>query len=149
MEKATVRVTNNRPTLLVIPTAAGSPAVRLVPGGNNLPAETIKALEALPSTKGTGKVWASWKTLGWVKVASPAESKAEARKPEGPPAPASLSDRKAEAAEAMVAVETSPDTLRKWYATDRRKPIREAIKARLKAIGAEGSEPPDSETGPE
>lgn len=137
-----VRVVNQRPTFLTTPALGkpGSkvhfPAKRLTPGGNNLPVDHVKALDALPRDRGPGRVWAQWKDNGLVKVLSPKESATEVRKKEGPEAPQDLAERTPAAAEAMVMVEDSPEVLRRWFARDRREPIRAIIQDRLAQLGA-------------
>lgn len=113
------------------------PALRLQPGVNNVPDGMTAALDGLPSGSGPGKVWNQWRALGWVTT----ETVASKAKVEGPDAPVTLADRKPEAAEAMVAVESSPEVLRRWLASDKRKPIQDAIQARLRVLSGGAGAP--------
>ncbi|MCK4717650.1 MAG: hypothetical protein KAT70_03185 [Thermoplasmata archaeon] len=139
-----IRVVNTRATFLTTPKIGKPkdgkgkfwPPKRLVPGGNNLPSAHVAALDALDTERGSGKVWAMWGRLGYVKVLGGQEGRQEVQKPEGPKAPPSLLDRTPEAAEAMAAVEEDPTVLRAWYAQDRREGVRASVLARLTALGA-------------
>lgn len=152
-----VRIVNTRATFLTTP-AIGTPrdpetrrrkgppkfsAKRLQPGGNNIRQDHLEALNALDPDRGPGKVWAQWRTLGYVKFLSPEESASQLHRPEGPEAPHDLRERKVEAAEAMVMVETDLEVLARWYASDKRKAVREAINVRRAQL--EGDDSPGSE----
>jgi hypothetical protein len=143
-----IRVINTRATFLTTPKVGKPggkgyfPARRLGPGGNNLDAAHVAALDQLDPKVGAGKVWADWKKLQFVRVLSPQESAKAVAKPEGPEAPLDLTERKLEAALAIISVETDPGILQSWFARDRRKEVRETIKVRLAQLEGRSASAP-------
>lgn len=140
-------IVNNRPAMLIAPainrrTADGMvevfPRKVLAPGVNHVPAEYVDELEDMEDRSGPGKVWAMWRSLGYVKLMRAEEA---VNLSEGLQSPASIAERSPVAVEAMVATETNPDVLKAWYGTDRRKETRTAITARLKVLSGETSAP--------
>lgn len=126
-----VRVHNNKATFLGLPKVEGFPIKNLIPGGNNVAAEYIAALEALPTDKGPGKVWEAWKRNKYVEVISGPHAKGEIKKPEGPRAPEALDTISDKAAEAFVSMEQDTNVLQKWLGKEKRKGIREHINKKL------------------
>lgn len=146
------RIVNTRPTFLTLPAIKGPnpedprlplvihPALRIGPGATNVPDDYLAALDKLRPV-GAGKVWSSWRALGWVKVirASSPGAQAEVAKREGPDAPPSLMDMREEGALAIVAAEDNLLALRMWFAAEKRKPVKSAIQARMTALSSPGS----------
>ncbi len=151
-----VRVINTQPTFLTTPAvfkpkapdadknslpAVRFPAVRLQPGGNNMEAEHVDALDKLDPKSGPGKVWRHWRTSNTVRVVKGKAAQELVRKPEGPEAPKTLADYRPDQAEAIVGVETSIENLQRWLDAERRNAVKTAIRARLTVLaGGSGSE---------
>lgn len=140
-----VRVVNNRATFLTMPGVVvknerGLDVTiepKLQPGGNNVDARVVAAVEALDPSKGAGKVWSQWKAMNWVKILSAKESKIETKKPEGPEPPSNLSEYRSDSAELLVKNESNPKILARWSKNEKRKSVADAIQARLTALSSE------------
>lgn len=139
-----VRLVNTRPTYLTAPAAThpeekdskGNPVRyserRLIPGGNNVPMGYLEALMALDPSKGPGKVWHDWVNMEWVLADS---DDGAAERPEGPEPPRTLEGVNIKGAQVFIGEESDPFVLRRWYRTDRRKGVKEAVAARLTSLG--------------
>lgn len=157
-----VRVINTQPTFLTTPKVFGPkaadadknslppmkfPAHRLQPGGNNMEAEHVAALDALDPKSGPGKVWRQWRVTNAVRVLKGKAAQVETRKPEGPEAPKTLTEYRVDQAEAIIGMETSIEVLQRWLDAERRNAVKTAIRARLTVLaggsGSDGAGPSD------
>lgn len=139
-----VRITNKTARLLVLPNArvAGREIEgrRLAPGGNNVEAGYWNAV--LARTDRPGEIVRTMIDRGEI---SEDKNPKAAAKPEGPEKPKTIGDMKLPAALALVETETEADVLAAWNAREKRKQVREAIAARLAALGG-GNETDETET---
>lgn len=105
--------------------------IKLAPGGNNVP---YRYAEALAQGDGRGsKLFAGLIETGDVVLD---ETPGATFKPEGPEAPRSLALMRPRAAHAMISTCADRDVLQRWESLERRKPVRDQIRARLYALGA-------------
>lgn len=133
-----IRVDNKEPRLRLFPAdrVAKVPAIRLGPGGNNVPASAVAALEAGKAKRGACAGWAKAKASGAIVVHSLADSAVLTKRPEGVTAPSSLKDRNTKAALAIVKVTSDVEVLAMWAGKESHRPkVAEAIAARLAELG--------------
>lgn len=138
------RIENATAALMNFPAdkTAGIPALDLIPGGKDVSAAVIKALETgkaangKPVKRGILRSWRNHRQSGRIVVHPPEVSAALVGKPEGPEAPASLREFHPKAAGAIVATTADVALLTVWAQAETRAGMREVIEARLAELGA-------------
>lgn len=134
-----IRVDYNGANLREFPVdkKAKIPALRLVPGGNNVSAAVVAALDAGKASKrGINRDWRKARDKGAIVVHSEEASKVLVNQPEGPDHPATLAEYSAEAADAIVRVTSDRGVLELWGQSEPRKTVQRAIQNRLVELGA-------------
>lgn len=113
-------------------------AVILQPGGNNVSDAYVGELEKL--TNGAGKAYRQLISTGTIRVlrAAAPQAATEVSKPEGVESPETLATMPDAMALAVIITEKSVENLTRWLGgLERRKNVKDAIKARISAVEAQ------------
>lgn len=133
-----MRLINTTARLIHLPNATvnGKPmdGIKLMPGGNNVPAAYVEALFAREDR--SGELFAAM--IEAREIVQDERANATAL-PEGPEPPKSLANYKPAAAMALVDSMNRVDVLAAWAKREKRKPIKTAIETKIRALGGDST----------
>lgn len=133
-----MRLINTTARLIHLPNATvnGKPmdGIKLMPGGNNVPAAYVEALFAREDRP--GELFAAM--IESREIVQDERPNATAL-PEGPEPPKSLANYKPAAALALIDGMNRTDVLAAWAKREKRKPVKTAIETKIRALGGDST----------
>jgi hypothetical protein len=133
-----LRLINTTARLIHLPNAAvngkSMDGIKLMPGGNNVPAAYVEALFAREDRP--GELFAAM--IENREIVQDERPNAVAL-PEGPEPPKSLANYKPTAALALIDGMNRTDVLAAWAKREKRKPIRAALETKIRALGGDSA----------